>query len=139
MHQLQQKNKSRKAKRIGRGGKRGTFSGKGVKGQKSRSGANIRPAIRDYIQQIPKLRGKSSNTGAPSGPKNPQPVVTVSLERVLAVFKKGETVSPATLYEKKLIRRVRGRVPRVKILGGGTIPKDITISDCTLSKTIKKL
>lgn len=139
MHQIQPKNKPAKARRVGRGGKRGTFSGRGVKGQKSRSGANIRPAIRDFIKRIPKLRGHSSNTGAPSGPKNPMPVVTISLERVLGAFKKGETISPAALHEKKLIRRVRGRIPRVKILGGGTIPKDITIVDCTLSKTIKTL
>lgn len=137
MHQIQPKNKPSKSKRIGRGGKRGTFSGRGVKGQKSRSGANIRPAIRDYIQRIPKLRGHSSNTGAPSGPKNPMPIATISLERVLDAFKKGDTVSPASLHEKKLIRRVRGRIPRVKILGGGTIPKDIKVSGCILSKSIK--
>ena len=137
MHQLQPKNKSLKSRRVGRGGKRGTFSGRGVKGQKSRSGAKIRPAIRDLIQQIPKLRGASSNTGARSASKNPMPIVTISLERVLLTFKKGETVTPAALYEKKLIRRVRGRIPRVKILGGGTIPKDIIISGCTLSSSIK--
>jgi len=46
-----------KATRVGRGGKRGTTSGGGQKGQKSRSGHRIRPAIRDLIQRLPKLRG----------------------------------------------------------------------------------
>jgi large subunit ribosomal protein L15 len=49
-------------KRIGRGGKRGTYSGHGMKGQKSRAGHRIRPAERDLIQHLPKLRG-SGNKG----------------------------------------------------------------------------
>ena len=48
---------SKKETRIGRGGKRGTTSGRGTKGQKSRSGRRIRPAERDLIIRIPKRRG----------------------------------------------------------------------------------
>lgn len=47
----------KKEKRVGRGGKRGTTSGRGQKGQKSRSGHRIRPAERDLLIRIPKLRG----------------------------------------------------------------------------------
>lgn len=57
IHELQPKHASRKGKRIGRGGKRGTTSGGGQKGQKSRAGHKIRPGERDTIQRIPKLRG----------------------------------------------------------------------------------
>src|SRR3989338_5787291 len=46
-----------KKPRVGRGGKRGTTAGKGTKGQKARAGRRIRPAERDYIQRLPKLRG----------------------------------------------------------------------------------
>ena len=53
---LNKKDKRRKA-RIGRGGKRGTYSGRGVKGQKARAGRRIRPADRDFFQRLPKLRG----------------------------------------------------------------------------------
>src|SRR3990167_4622491 len=49
--------KHKKKKRVGRGGKRGTTSGRGTKGQKSRAGHRIRPAIRDLLIRIPKLRG----------------------------------------------------------------------------------
>jgi len=62
LHELKPDHKNKTKKRIGRGGKRGTFSGKGVKGQKSRAGRKIRPGTRDLIQQIPKLRG-ARNTG----------------------------------------------------------------------------
>ncbi len=47
----------KKQKRVGRGGKRGTTSGRGQKGQRSRSGRRIRPAERDLLIRIPKLRG----------------------------------------------------------------------------------
>ena len=56
-HQLIQKTKFRKSRRVGRGGKRGTYSGRGIKGQKARAGAKIRPALRDILKKIPKLRG----------------------------------------------------------------------------------
>jgi large subunit ribosomal protein L15 len=57
IHDIKPDNKIKSKKRIGRGGKKGTYSGKGVKGQKSRAGAKIRPEIRDFIKKIPKLRG----------------------------------------------------------------------------------
>ncbi|MEX2054314.1 MAG: hypothetical protein WD883_02130 [Candidatus Colwellbacteria bacterium] len=57
LHELQPTHKNKTKKRIGRGGKRGTFSGKGVKGQKSRAGRKLRPGTRDLMQQTPKLRG----------------------------------------------------------------------------------
>ncbi len=57
LHELQPITKSKSKKRVGRGGKRGTYSGKGMKGQKSRAGRKIRPAVRDLMQRTPKLRG----------------------------------------------------------------------------------
>jgi len=60
IHELQPEHPGRDKKRIARGGKRGTYSGRGHKGQKSRSGRNIRPAERDIILRLPKLRGNRS-------------------------------------------------------------------------------
>lgn len=57
LHEVVPIHKNKSKKRIGRGGKRGTYSGRGMKGQKSRAGHKIRPAIRDLIQRTPKLRG----------------------------------------------------------------------------------
>ena len=57
LHQIQPKNKAKKKKRIGRGGKRGTYSGRGMKGQKSRSGRKMKPVIRTMIKRYHKLRG----------------------------------------------------------------------------------
>jgi large subunit ribosomal protein L15 len=58
LHEIQPCQKQKTKKRIGRGGKRGTYSGKGMKGQKSRAGAKIRPEVRDLIKKTPKLRGR---------------------------------------------------------------------------------
>ena len=46
IHQLKPKTARSFAKRVGRGGKRGTTSGKGTKGQKSRAGSYVRPGFR---------------------------------------------------------------------------------------------
>ena len=56
-HELKLKNAKKRKKRVGRGVKRGTTSGKGQKGQKARSGSRMRPAERDIISKLPKLRG----------------------------------------------------------------------------------
>jgi large subunit ribosomal protein L15 len=42
---------------VGRGGKKGTYSGRGIKGQKSRAGKRLEPIIRSIIKRYPKLRG----------------------------------------------------------------------------------
>ncbi len=57
LHQVKPIHKFKKPKRIGRGGKRGAYSGRGLKGQKSRSGRKFKPVIRDWIKRYPKLRG----------------------------------------------------------------------------------
>lgn len=57
LHELRPLTKAKTKKRVGRGGKRGTYSGKGMKGQKARAGRKIRPGYRDLVQRTPKLRG----------------------------------------------------------------------------------
>lgn len=48
---------TKRVQRVGRGGKRGHTAGRGTKGQHSRAGRRIRPAERDLIMRIPKMRG----------------------------------------------------------------------------------
>lgn len=57
LHEIEPIHKLKTKKRVGRGGKKGTYCGHGVKGQKSRAGAKIRPEIRDLIKKMPKKRG----------------------------------------------------------------------------------
>lgn len=67
LNQLKSNTKRKSAKRVGRGGKRGTYSGKGTKGQKSRAGAGVKPGFRGgdnrLWQLFPKQRGASKKPG----------------------------------------------------------------------------
>lgn len=57
LHEIQKPEGKKEKKRVGRGGKKGTYCGRGIKGQRARAGAKIRPALRDLIKKIPKIRG----------------------------------------------------------------------------------
>jgi large subunit ribosomal protein L15 len=135
LHQLKPKHKSRKAKRIGRGGKRGTYSGRGIKGQKSRAGRRMKPAIRELIKKYPKLRGYRFK---PKMKNQKSKVLILNLETLEREFKNSEEVSPRILLERKLISKIRGKTPKVKILGKGKITKALIIKDCLISKQAKE-
>jgi len=108
-------------KRIGRGGKRGTYSGKGMKGQKSRSGGNVNPLFEggrtSLIQKMKKNRGFKS----PHAKK-----VTISLTRLESLYNDGDTVSIATLVEKKVLRAKTVRYG-ARIVATGDITKKVKI------------
>lgn len=121
---------------VGRGGKRGKTSGRGGKGQTARAGHKIRPEVRDLIKKIPKRRGHGKNR---SHTVRSERVVyaSVNLGTLDAAYKAGETVSPASLLAKGLVRREKGRVPKVKILGTGELTKKLVIKNCVLSTTAR--
>ena len=59
----------RRAKTIGRGGKRGSYSGRGMKGQKARSGGKSglkRLGLRQLMERTHKLRGFQSLVKKPA-------------------------------------------------------------------------
>ncbi|MCX6813864.1 MAG: uL15 family ribosomal protein [Candidatus Azambacteria bacterium] len=133
LHQLQSVYKSKKKKRIARGGKRGGYSGRGIKGQKSRAGAKIRPAIRDLMMKFPKQRGRAKHAFKSLFFK---PAI-LNLGDIEKKFKDGEIVSPKTLFEKRLISRKKGALPEVKILSEGEISKKLAFQNVLLSKSAR--
>ena len=130
LHDLQGKKK--RGKRVGRGGKRGTFSGRGTKGQRARAGHRIRPQLRDVLKKIPKKRGYRFT----SFRLRPLVVNVNTLERAYAA---GETVSPQTLVEKGVLSKKSGAYPVVKILGKGTITKKVMVEGCEVSASAKAM
>lgn len=128
LHQIS-KNKSKTAKRVGRGGKRGTFSGRGVKGQKSRSGRKMRPEWRDALKSIPKKRGYKFK----STQEKPAILNLLELNRV---FKGGETITPEVLVQKGLVSKSNG-FSRIKILGQGQITKKLAFKGVSFSTSAK--
>lgn len=133
-HELQRKTKLAKRNRVGRGGKRGKTSGKGHKGQKARSGTNLRPNLRDAIKKLPKLRGRGVNSNKSIKAK-PQ---AINLNLIEEVFENGSKVTPKVLHTMKLVKKVSGKLPVVKILGTGEIKKKVEIIDCLVSVSAKE-
>lgn len=115
------------SKRVGRGGKRGTYSGRGLKGQRSRSGGKSglkRKGMRQLVERTHKLKGFKSIHIKPA---------VISLAS-LNNFKDGDKITPHILLKKKLVKNIRNGV---KILSNGQIKAKINISGCQLSKTAK--
>lgn len=132
LNSLSPRTKNIKNPPVGRGGKRGKTSGRGGKGQTARAGHKIRPEVRDLIKKLPKLRGHGKNR-ARTVRTNRIATAAVNLAEIEAAFVAGETVSPATLLAKGLVRRAKGRAPVVKILGTGSVSKALVIDGCAIS------
>jgi len=132
LHQIKPIHKQKSRKRVGRGGKHGTYSGRGIKGQKSRAGRKLRPEIRDFIKKIPKKRGYRFKA-IKSKPE------IINLRDLEKYFNEEDVVSPEILLEKGLISRIKGRVPEVKILGSGELKKKLKIEGCKMSKSAEKI
>lgn len=127
LHQLQPIHKQKQKKRVGRGGTHGFHCGKGSEGQKSRAGKRLKPLIRETIKKYPKLRGyRFKRTKL-------KPAI-INLEVLEKKFNSEEKITPQLLLEKNLIRRKKGKVPSVKILGEGKITKPLIIENCQISK-----
>lgn len=129
------KNLKKPAVRIGKGGKRGKTSGRGMKGQKSRKGNSMRPEMRDIIKKLPKRRGYGTNRARVVVPR--PGFQTLNLDQLEAHFETGAIVSPKTALELGLVRRVSGKLPQVKVLARGELSKKLEFSNVALSKTAR--
>jgi large subunit ribosomal protein L15 len=127
-------------KRVGRGmgSGKGRYSGRGIKGQKSRAGSHYMRAGFEGGQmplamRLPKLRGNTSRDAMPVGPFRTysQPVNIRDLDR----FEAGDEVTPETLKAKGLIRSIR---KDVKLLGVGELTKKLTVSVHGASATARE-
>lgn len=116
----------KKAKEIGRGGKRGTYSGKGMKGQKSRSGVSGLKALglKQMMLSTPKSRGFKSMYAK-------TPVVNLV---DLNVFEAGAIVDYKKLIQAGLLDK---RYKTIKILGNGKLEKKLTVIANSFSATAK--
>jgi large subunit ribosomal protein L15 len=127
--------RGKRLQRIGRSGKRGSYSGRGVKGQRSRSGHRIRPAERDIILKIPKMRGFRNK------PKRDVPEVFnlgVISKKFAAQAKTGTgalEINRVFLHKAGLIGKdYKGKI---KILGTGDIAFPVSIHGFEVSASAK--
>ena len=130
------KGSQKKKKIIGRGGKRGTYSGRGIKGQKARSGTSgfKRRGLRPLMEQTPKLRGFKS--------KKPKPAIVnlQDLSRYIAGLSKTNRqeiikITPQFLKKAGLVNNIKNGI---KILGKGEINVKMEIRGCEVSKSAKQ-
>lgn len=140
LHQIKPIHRRKKAKRIGRGGKRGTYSGHGMKGQKSRAGARIRPGFRGGDNPIwklfPKQRGATKRVEAKHAKFRiirAKPAV-VSLSLLNARFKDGDKISAKTLIKKGIISSAKNGV---KVLANGQVDKKLNLSGLKVSQSAR--
>lgn len=131
IHEL--KTKKRKAKKtIGRGGKRGTYSGKGNKGQKARSGGSMDPLFEggrsSLVERMKKVRGFKSLYAKKA---------IVKLENLENKFKDGETVNRENLIAQGLVDK-NYQANEIKILSNGKLSKKLIVEkNILLSKSAK--
>lgn len=116
----------RRRRRVGRGNaSRGTYSGRGMKGQRSRAGGRrgmIRRSLRSLLERVSKRRGFRSLRGKPT---------VVNVRDLDRVFERDEVVTPTLLEQRGLI--TSGET-RVRILGAGTLSKPLTVHAHAFSK-----
>jgi large subunit ribosomal protein L15 len=128
-------------KRIGRGlgSGKGRYSGRGLKGQKSRSGSHkMRPGFEGgqnpLYMRLGKLRGQFSKDAMPVGPHRTStaPVNVAALEER---FDAGGEVTPESLVEKRVLKNTR---TDVKILGNGELTKNLSVTAHAVSATARE-
>jgi large subunit ribosomal protein L15 len=148
LHQLKPIRKGSSRRRVGRGGKKGTYSGRGVKGQKSRAGKKPRPGFvggdTPLSKRLPKQRGQVGKLKKVKQGrkifrlKQQNKPVALNFKEINKNFKANETVSPKTLLEKGLIDRIKGRIPRIKILSEGELKRKLEFKGVELSKSAQE-
>ncbi len=130
LHDLRpNKGATQKRKRVGRGtgSGAGKTSGRGTKGQNSRSGGGV-PATFEggqlrMMKRLPKMRGFNNRFKVY--------YVPVNLDGISAGFEAGAEVSPATLYETGLLGNLSHPIV---LLGRGDVDKALHVHVHRVSK-----
>jgi large subunit ribosomal protein L15 len=134
-----QKRKTRKRVGRGMGSGKGRYSGRGIKGQKARSGSHtMRPGFEGgqmpIYMRLGKKRGPYSKDAMPVGPHRTH-TVAVNVRDLERVFDDGAEISPETLVGKGLLKNTR---TDVKILGEGELKKKLRVTAHMFSQTARE-
>ena len=122
-------NNQKSRTRVGRGnGSKGTYSGRGIKGQKSRSGGGV-PVFFEggqlpLVKRLPFLRGFKN--------RFKKQYSLVNLSSIDSNYKNGDKVDSNSLYIKGIIRKKNANI---KILGDGELTKKLNFLVNSASKS----
>ncbi|MFN3301533.1 MAG: 50S ribosomal protein L15 [Patescibacteria group bacterium] len=119
--------KKKKKKRVGRGDSsgHGSYSGRGQKGQKARSGGKKGlklKSLRKIWKKIPKRGGFKSRK---------EKMTIINLDQIEKKFSENEEVNPKSLFEKNLIKDPQAKI---KILARGKLTKKFKVFAHAFSK-----
>jgi large subunit ribosomal protein L15 len=128
IHELTLSKKRKRGQRVGRGGKRGIYSGRGNKGQKARTNhrLKLKRIGSGLARHVPKLGGFVSLR-----PRS----VAVDIKRLEEKFSNGELVTPITLKSKGIIKSINYPV---KIVGNTELTKKLSVRECLTTASSKK-
>ncbi len=118
-------------KRVGRGNGsgKGTYAGRGLKGQKARAGnKGIRArSFKQSLQKIPKLKGFKTLKLKPQ---------TVTLKTLSRLAEQNEIIDLKLLKTKKIIKSIH---QGAKIVATGELNKKVTLKGCLVTKKAKEI
>ena len=122
----------RQRKRVGRGnGSQGTYSGRGLKGQKARSGGGVRASFEGgqnpMVKRLPEQRGFVNIFK--------RHYATVNLDVLASRFTQESEVTPLVMKQSRLIR---GLNMPVKVLGRGDVDRAIIVKAHKFSTEAKR-
>ena len=109
----------------------GKTSGRGHKGQKSRSGGGVRPGFEGGQMPLHRRLPKRGFNNTRFQDK----IAVVNVASLNERFEDGDTVNMGTL---KAARLVKGTYDGVKVLGNGDLAKKLTIEGCKVSASAKE-
>jgi len=132
-HSLKSPQGSKKnRKRVGRGDSSGSgsYSGKGMKGQKSRSGGGVRPGFEGG--QLPLIKKLSALRGFNNIFR--REFIPINLNTISKLYEKDNEISPETLVEKNVLKDTKSPI---KILGDGEINFPVKVTAHKFSRSAK--
>ena len=122
---------NRKRRGRGVGSNKGSYSGRGLKGQKARSVGSL-PLFFEggqlpLVKKLPFMRGFHNRFR--------KSYVPINLDKLELLFESGDKVNPEILYEKNVISKNNSLV---KILREGDLTKALVVSAHGFSESAKK-
>lgn len=133
LHDLRPNQKLKTRDRVGRGhgSGAGKTSGRGQKGQNSRSGGGTRPGFEGgqmpLYRRLPKRGFKNINT------KVYETINVCDLD----IFEDGTEVTPELLFENKILNKNKAK-DGIKILGDGELTKKLTVKAHKFTKSAEE-
>lgn len=109
----------------------GKTSGRGHKGQKSRSGGGVRPGFEGGQMPLHRRLPKRGFNNTRFQDK----IVIVNVATLSERFEDGATVNEESLRAAKLIK---GAFDAIKVLGHGDLDKKLTVEGCKVSKSARE-